>query len=190
MYSQLFCCSSVNPWYIVEAGACIGVVGINGGAGVVAGYGVCVVGTDGADSRPVVGCTAGVRRGFYTWVVAAGIASWRARISSADSNTSSSSVSISSESAPASCAGVGGAGSLPLFDATGVGRGGGCAGLLEEGLLTSSSPSRPTGLVGSLFARLIILGSDEEGAGAAKETLRPSLGFRVGRGSSFAGPGV
>ena len=54
--------------------------------------------------------------------------------------------------------------------------------------MTSSSPSKPTVLAGRLFARSMILGADVDGAGAAKETLRPSLGLRVGRGSSFAGP--
>jgi hypothetical protein len=115
-------------------------------------------------------------------------ATWRARMSSAVSPNSSASESASSEKDPASDAGVGGAGSLPFLDATGGGIWGGCTGLLEEGLLTSSSPRRPTGPAGRFFARSIILGSDEEGAGAAKDTLRPSLGLRVGRGSSFAGP--
>ena len=54
--------------------------------------------------------------------------------------------------------------------------------------MTSSSPSNPTVQAGRLFARSMILGADVDGAGAAKETLRPSLGLRVGRGSSFAGP--
>jgi hypothetical protein len=56
--------------------------------------------------------------------------------------------------------------------------------------LISSSPRSPTGQVGRLFARSIILGTDDEGAGAAKVTLRLSLGLRVGRGSSFVGPFV
>ena len=133
MYIQLLCCSSVKPWYTVEAGAGTGVVGTYVGTGVAAGAGAGAVGTKGAASRPVVGFTAGFRSGCEAGAVAKLNATWRARISSAASTASSASVAASSENDPASNAGDGGVGCLPFLDATGGGICGGCAGLLEEG---------------------------------------------------------
>ena len=133
MYSQLLCCSSVNPLYIVEAGAGTGVGGTCGGAGVPAGAGVGVVGAAGAVSSPVGGFAAGVGIGRDGGAAATRSATWRAMMLSAVSTTSSASVSTSSEKDSAADAGVGGASSLPFLDARRGGRDGGWAGLLEEG---------------------------------------------------------
>ena len=133
MYIQLLCCSSVKPWYTVEAGAGTGVVGTCVGTGVAAGAGAGAVGTKGAASRPVVGFTAGFRSGCEAGAVAKLNATWRARISSAASISSLASVVASSENDPAVDSGDRRAGSLPFLDATGGGICGGCAGLLEEG---------------------------------------------------------
>ncbi len=190
MYSQLLYYSSVNPWYIVEAGAGIVLGGTSGGAGVAAFTGVGGVGFAGAASSPVVGFAAGVGRGSDGGAVAPRSATWRAMMAAAVSNSSSASEYTSSDIDVASVARVSGAGSLPFLDVCKGGFGGGCAGLLEEGWLTSSSPRIPPGLAGRFLARSIILGTDDEGVGAAKETLRPSRGLRVGRGRSFAGPFV
>jgi hypothetical protein len=113
-------------------------------------------------------------------------------MASADSNSKSSSKSesASSDTDVAAVAMISGAGSLPFLDVCKGRFGGVCAGLLEEGWLTSSASSNPPVLLEKFFVRSIILGPDEEGAGAAKETLSPVLGLRVGRGRSFAGPFV
>ena len=113
-------------------------------------------------------------------------------MASADSKSKSSSKSesASSDIDVASVAMISGAGSLPFLEVCKGRFGGVCAGLLEEGWLTSSSSRNPPGLQGKFLVRSIILGPDDEGAGAAKETLSPVLGLRVGRGRSFAGPFV
>ena len=188
MYSQLACCSSVNPWYTVEVGAGVGVIWAFGGDYVAAAVGARVVGTTLSGIRAMVVVTLGCAIGLAGGVVATFIATWRASMSSADSTKSSASVSASSETDPASEAGAGRAGSFPFLDAVRRRIWGACTMLLEDGLLTSISPRRPTVVAGRLCARLIIFGSDEEGTGVANETLRPALGLRVRRGSSFAGP--
>jgi hypothetical protein len=125
MYIQLLCCSSVNPWYIVEVGAGTGEGGTCGGAGVPVGAGAGVLGTAGAASIPVVGFAAGGGIGRDGGAAATKSATWRAMISFADSTTSSASEATSSEKDSAADAGVGGASSLPFLDARRGGRDGG-----------------------------------------------------------------
>ena len=133
MYIQLLCCSSVNPWYIVEVGAGTGEGGTCGGAGVPVGAGAGVLGTAGAASIPVVGFAAGGGIGRDGGAAATRSATWRAMMSSAVSTTLSASMSTLSEKDSAADAGVSGAGSLPFLDASRGGLGGGCGGLLAGG---------------------------------------------------------
>jgi hypothetical protein len=188
MYNQLACCSSVNPWYTVEVGAGVGVIWVCGGDFVAAAVWARVVGTTLSGIRPVVIGALYCTIGFAGGVVATFIATWRASMSSADSTKSSASVSASSETDPVSEVGAGRAGSFPFLDVFRRRIWGACTMVLEDGLLTSISPRRPTFVMGRLCARLIIFGSDEEGTGVANETLRPAFDLRIGRGSSFAGP--
>ena len=88
------------------------------GAGVTTVLGTRGVGAIGAASSPVVGFAAGVGIGRDGEVAVIMSATWRVKMASAGSTSSSVSESASSEIDAASDVSVSGAGSLPFLDAS------------------------------------------------------------------------